>query len=131
MPQFIKKLERSNISNDLKEKSVLALRNILSFLDTVSAIRFDTRKTKNKKIFLNLLNLAYNQFSGYAGVFQKVLIFRSICKSLHKVNDSVYYCMSCCDFYKVNRFLLRIDNRLTSIYSKLLELNQIFEKKDD
>ena len=64
-------------------------------------------------------------------MFQKVLIFRSICKALHKANDSVYCCMSCCDFYKVNRFLLRIDNRLTSIYSKLLELNQIFEKKDD
>jgi len=51
MPQFIKKLERSNISNDLKEKLILALRNILSFLDTISAIRFDTRKTKNKKDF--------------------------------------------------------------------------------
>ncbi|KKO73812.1 hypothetical protein AAJ76_2210001596 [Vairimorpha ceranae] len=67
MPQFIKKLEISNLSDDLKQKSILALRNLSSFLDTVSAIRINLNKKKNKEYFFYSLNLACNQCRRSAG----------------------------------------------------------------
>ncbi|EEQ81152.1 hypothetical protein NCER_102618 [Vairimorpha ceranae BRL01] len=99
MPQFIKKLEISNLSDNLKQKSILALRNLSSFLDAINAIRINTNKKKNKEDFLNSINLACYQFSKYTGVFQKLLVFKLICSNLHKVDDCVFCCMSCCDFY--------------------------------
>ncbi|EEQ81246.1 hypothetical protein NCER_102432 [Vairimorpha ceranae BRL01] len=129
MPQFIKKLEISNLSDDLKQKSIFALRNLSSFLDTINAIRFDTRKKKNKEDFLNSLNLACYQFSRYTGVSQKLLIFKLICKNIHKVDDSVFCKVSGCDFYEVNRLLFYIDRRFNSFYGRLFKLREIVEKK--
>ena len=60
---------------------------------------------------------------------QELLIFKMICKNLHEICDSVFCCIPSCDFYKVNRLLLRIDNRFTSFYSNLLEFKEIFDKK--
>ena len=130
MPQFIKKLEISNLSDSLKQKSISALRNLSSFLDTINAIRFDTRKKKNKEDFLNSLNLACYQFSKYTGVFQKLLVFKLICSNLHKVDDCVFCCMSCCDFYGVNRLLFCIDRRFNSFYSRLSKLRDDLKKND-
>ena len=130
MLQFIKKLEISNLSNDLKQKSILALKNLLSFLDTISAIRINTVKKKNKEDFLNLLNLAYNQFSRYADVSQKLLIFKLTCKNLHKVNDSVFCKVSGCDFDEVNRLILFVERRFNSFYSRLKKLRVDFKKND-
>ena len=130
IPQFIKKLERSNISNDLKKKSILALRNISSFLNTINAIYINIEKIKSKKNFLNVLNLARNQFRKYASLFQKLLVFRSICSNLHKVDDCVFCCMSCCDFYGVNRLLFCIDRRFNSFYSRLSKLRDDLKKND-
>ncbi|KKO73887.1 hypothetical protein AAJ76_1870004830, partial [Vairimorpha ceranae] len=128
IPQFIKKLEISNLSDDLKQKSIFALKNLLSFLKTISEIYINTKKKKNKKEFLNLLNLAFNQFSGYAGVSQKLLTFKSICKSIHKVG--VGFCrMSCCDFYEVNRLLSSMHRRFSFLYIRLLKLKNSIEKK--
>ncbi|EEQ81207.1 hypothetical protein NCER_102507 [Vairimorpha ceranae BRL01] len=128
MPQFIKKLEISNLSDSLKQKSISALRNLSSFLDTINAIRFDTRKKKNKEDFLNSLNLACYQFSRYADVSQKLLVFRSICSNLHKVDDSVFCKVSGCDFYEVKRFLFYIDKRFNSFYGRLKKLRDDFKK---
>ena len=130
MLQFIKKLEISNLSNDLKQKSILALKNLLSFLDTINAIKINTNKKKNKKDFLNLLNLAYNQFSRYADVSQKLLIFKLTCKNLHKVNDSVFCKVSGCDFDEVNRLILFVERRFNSFYSRLKKLRVDFKKND-
>ena len=129
MPQFIKKLEISNLSNDLKQKSILALRNLLSFLDTISAIKVNTRKAKNKKEFLNSFNLAFIKFSMYTGVSQELLVFKLICNNLHRVGDSVFCSFFGCNFYKVNRYLFRIDRRFKSFNNRLLKLREIFEKK--
>ena len=130
MPQFIKKLETSNLSDDLKQESILALRNLSSFLDTINAIYINTWKTKNKEDFLNSLNLACYQFSKYTGVSQKLLIFKLICSNLHKVDDSVFCKVSGCDFYKVKRFLFYIDKRFNSFYSRLKKLRDDFKKND-
>ena len=131
MPQFIKKLEISNLSDDLKQKSILALQNLSCFLKTICEIYINTKKKKNKEDFLNSFNLPFNQFSRYADVSQELLIFKMICKNLHEICDSVFCCIPSCDFYKVNRLLLRIDNRFTSFYSNLLEFKEIIEKKND
>ena len=131
MLQFIKKLEISNLSNDLKQKSILALQNLSCFLKTICEIYINTKKKKNKEDFLNSFNLPFNQFSRYADVSQELLIFKMICKNLHEICDSVFCCIPSCDFYKVNRLLLRIDNRFTSFYSKLLQFKEIIEKKND
>ena len=130
MPQFIKKLEISNLSDELKQESILALRNLSSFLDTINAIYINTWKTKNKEDFLNSLNLACYQFSKYTGVSQKLLIFKLICSNLHKVDDSVFCKVSGCDFYKVKRFLFYIDKRFNSFYSRLKKLRDDFKKND-
>ena len=128
MPQLINQLEISNLSDELKRKSIFALKNLLSFLKTISEIYINTKKKKNKKEFLNLLNLAFNQFSGYAGVSQKLLTFKSICKSIHKVG--VGFCrMSCCDFYEVNRLLSSMHRRFSFLYIRLLKLKNSIEKK--
>ena len=129
MPQFIKKLEISNLSDDLKQNSIFALRNLSSFLDTISATRINTRKKKNKKEFLNSLNLAYNQFSKYALLSQKLLIFKYICKNLHSVYDGGFCCISSSDFNEVNRFIFSVKKRFNSFYSRLSKLREIFEKK--
>ncbi|EEQ81241.1 hypothetical protein NCER_102444 [Vairimorpha ceranae BRL01] len=127
--QFIKKLEISNLSDDLKQKSILALSNLSSFLDTINEIYINTKKKKNKEDFLFSLNLACNQFSRYTGVFQKLLIFKSICNNLHKIYDSVFCCIYSCDFYEVNRLLFYIDRRFNSFYGRLFKLREIFDKK--
>ncbi|KKO75897.1 hypothetical protein AAJ76_1000083480 [Vairimorpha ceranae] len=129
IPQFIKKLEISNLSDDLKQNSIFALRNLSSFLDTISATRINTRKKKNKKEFLNSLNLAYNQFSKYALLSQKLLIFKYICKNLHSVYDGGFCCISSSDFNEVNRFIFSVKKRFNSFYSRLSKLREIFEKK--
>ncbi|EEQ81221.1 hypothetical protein NCER_102478 [Vairimorpha ceranae BRL01] len=128
MPEFIKKLEISNLSDDLKQKSISALSNLSSFLDTISAIRINMVKKKNKEDFLNSLNLACYQFSKYTGASQKLLIFKLICKNIHKVDDSVFCKVSGCDFYEVKRFLFYIDKRFNSFYSRLLKLRDDFKK---
>ncbi|EEQ81228.1 hypothetical protein NCER_102467 [Vairimorpha ceranae BRL01] len=128
MPQFIKKLEISNLSDDLKQKSILALRNLSSFLDTINEIYINTKKKKNKEDFLNSLNLACYQFSKHTGVFQKLLVFKLICKNIHKVDDSVFCKVSGCDFYEVKRFLFYIDKRFNSFYGRLFKLREIVEK---
>ena len=130
MPQFIKKLEISNLSDELKQESILALRNLSSFLDTINAIYINTWKTKNKEDFLNSLNLACYQFSKYTGVSQKLLIFKLICKNIHKVDDSVFCKVSGCDFYEVNRLLFCIDRRFNSFYSRLSKLRDDLKKND-
>ena len=130
MPQHIKKLEISYLSDDLKQESILALRNLSSFLDTINAIYINTWKTKNKEDFLNSLNLACYQFSKYTGVSQKLLIFKLICSNLHKVDDSVFCKVSGCDFYEVKRFLFYIDKRFNSFYSRLKKLRDDFKKND-
>ena len=130
MPQFIKKLETSNLSDGLKQNSIFALRNLLSFLDSIKAIKVNTRKAKNKKDFLHLLNLACNQFRRYAGVSQKLLIFKFICNNLHKINDSVFCCISSCNFYEINWLLFCIDRRFSLFYSRLFSLREIFDKND-
>ena len=76
---------KPNLSGGLKQNSIFALRNLSSFLDTINAIYINTKEIKNKDDFLNSLNVACYQFSRYADVSQKLLIFKSICKSLHKV----------------------------------------------
>ena len=129
MPQFIKKLETSNLSDGLKQNSIFALRNLSSFLDTINAIYINTWKTKNKEDFLNSLNLACYQFSKYTGVSQKLLIFKLICKNIHKVDDSVFCKVSGCDFYEVNWLIFSVDRRFNSFYRKLLQLREIFDKK--
>ncbi|EEQ81582.1 hypothetical protein NCER_101933 [Vairimorpha ceranae BRL01] len=127
MPQFIKKLETSNLSDGLKQKSILALKNLLSFLDTISAIRINTVNKKNKKDFLNSLNLAFNEFSRYAGVSQKLLNFKLICNNLHELNDGGFCNFSSCDFYEVNRFLFLIDRKFNLLYKRLLKLMEDFK----
>ncbi|KKO74801.1 hypothetical protein AAJ76_440003756 [Vairimorpha ceranae] len=127
--QFIKKLEIFNLSDDLKQKSILALRNLSSFLDTISEIYINTKKKKNKEDFINSLNLACYQFSRYEDVSQKLLIFKLICKNIHKVDDSVFCCISSCDFYEVNWLIFSVDRRFNSFYRKLLQLREIFDKK--
>ena len=128
MPQFIKKLETSNLSDGLKQNSIFALRNLSSFLDTINAIYINTKKIKNKDDFLNSLNVACYQFSRYADVSQKLLIFKSICKSLHKVGVGSCH-MSCCDFYKVNRLLSSMHLRFNSLYRRLLGFKNSIGKK--
>ena len=81
-------------------------------------------KKKNKEDFLNSLNLAYNQFSRYADVSQKLFIFKFICINLHKVGDSDF-----CNFYEVNWLIDSVDRRFNSFYRKLLQLREIFDKK--
>ncbi|EEQ81292.1 hypothetical protein NCER_102347 [Vairimorpha ceranae BRL01] len=130
MPQFIKKLEISNLSDDLKQKSILALQNLSSFLDTIKSIKVITKKAKNKEDFLNSLNLACYQFSRYTDVSQKLLIFKLICNNLHKINDSVFCCIFSCNFYEINRLLFCIDRRFSSFYSRLFSLREIFDKND-
>ncbi|KKO74433.1 hypothetical protein AAJ76_720003453 [Vairimorpha ceranae] len=130
MPQFIKKLEISNLSDDLKQKSILSLRNLLSFLDTISAIRINTVKKKNKEDFLNSLNLACYQFSKYADVYQKLLIFKLICNNLHRVSDSVFCSFSCCKFYEINRLIFSVERRFNLFYSRLKKLRDDFKKND-
>ena len=129
IPQFIKKLEIFNLSDDLKQKSILALRNLSSFLDTISEIYINTKKKKNKEDFINSLNLACYQFSRYEDVSQKLLIFKLICKNIHKVDDSIFCCISSCDFYEVNWLIFFVDRRFNSFYRKLLQLREIFDKK--
>ena len=128
--QYIKNIEIFNLSDDLKQNYISALRNLSSFLDTVSAIRFDTRKKYNRKEFLHLLDLAYNQLDKYADVSQKLLIFKSICKTLHEVNDSIYCCTSCCDFIEVNKLIFSVDIRFNSFYGRLSILRDDFKKND-
>ncbi|KKO74285.1 hypothetical protein AAJ76_880009907 [Vairimorpha ceranae] len=130
MPQFIKKLEISNLSDDLKQKSIFALKNLLSFLKTICEIYINTKKKKNKEDFLNSLNLAFNQFSRYADVSQKLLIFKFICKNLHRIYDGVFCCVSYCDFYEVNRLIFFVERRFNLFYSRLSKLREIFEKND-
>ena len=130
MPQFIKKLEISNLSDDLKQKSIFALKNLLSFLKTICEIYINTKKKKNKEDFLNSLNLACYQFSKYTGVSQKLLIFKLICKNIHKVDDSVFCKVSGCDFYEVKRFLFYIDRRFNSFYGRLKKLRDDFKKNE-
>ena len=130
MPQFIKKLEISNLSDELKQRSIFALKNLLSFLDTINAIYINTWKTKKKEYFLNSLNLACYQFSKYADVYQKLLIFKLICNNLHKVNDSDFCNFSSCDFYEIFQFLFSVDKRVNSFYSRLKKLRDDFKKND-
>ena len=130
MPQFIKKLETSNLSDDLKQESILALRNLSSFLDTINAIRISTWKTKNKEDFLNSINLAFNQFSRYPDVSQKLLIFKFICKNLHRVYDSGFCFNSYCNFYEVNRLIFSVEKRFNLFYSRLKKLRDDFKKND-
>ncbi|KKO73849.1 hypothetical protein AAJ76_2040001892 [Vairimorpha ceranae] len=130
MPQFIKKLEISNLSDELKQRSIFALKNLLSFLDTINAIYINTWKTKKKEDFLNSLNLACYQFSKYADVYQKLLIFKLICNNLHKVNDSDFCNFSSCDFYEIFQFLFSVDKRVNSFYSRLKKLRDDFKKND-
>ena len=130
MPQFIKKLETSNLSDDLKQKSIFALKNLLSFLKTICEIYINTKKKKNKEDFLNSLNLAFNQFSRYADVSQKLLIFKFISKNLHRIYDGVFFCVSYCDFYEVNRLILFVERRFNSFYSRLKKLRDDFKKND-
>ncbi|EEQ81259.1 hypothetical protein NCER_102411 [Vairimorpha ceranae BRL01] len=130
MPQFIEELERSNLSDDLKQESILALRNLSSFLDTINAIYINTWKIKNKEDFLNSLNLACYQFSKYTGVSQKLFIFKLICKNLHEIYDSGFCCISSCDFYEVNWLIFSVKRRFNSFYSRLLQLRNDFKKND-
>ncbi|KKO74216.1 hypothetical protein AAJ76_980004563 [Vairimorpha ceranae] len=130
MPQHIKKLEISYLSDDLKQESILALRNLSSFLDTINAIRISTWKTKNKEDFLNSLNLAFNQFSRYPDVSQKLLIFKFICKNLHRVYDSGFCFNSYCNFYEVNRLIFSVERRFNLFYSRLKKLRDDFKKND-
>ncbi|KKO73586.1 hypothetical protein AAJ76_4220003, partial [Vairimorpha ceranae] len=130
MPQFIKKLEISNLSDDLKQKSILALQNLSSFLDTINRIYISTNKKKNKEDFLNSLNLSCNQFSKYTVVSQKLLIFKLICNNLHWVDESIFCCISSCNFYEINWLLFCIDRRFSLFYSRLFSLREIFDKND-
>ncbi|KKO75096.1 hypothetical protein AAJ76_320002978 [Vairimorpha ceranae] len=125
--QFIKKLEISNLCDDLKQNSIFALRSLLSFLDTISAIYINTKKKKNKKEFLNSLNPACNQFSKYADVSQKLLIFKLICNNLHEVNDGGFCCISDCDFYEIYHLLFSVDIRFNSLYKRLAKLRDNFK----
>ena len=127
MPQFINQLEISNLSHDLKQNSIFALRSLLSFLDTISAIYINTKKKKNKKDFINSLNPACNQFSKYADVSQKLLIFKLICNNLHEVNDGGFCCISDCDFYEIYHLLFSVDIRFNSLYKRLAKLRDNFK----
>ena len=130
IPQLIKKLEISNLSDELKQRSIFALKNLSSFLDTINAIRINTKKKKNKENFLNSLNLAYNQFIVYAGMSQKLLIFKLICNNLHEVNDGIFCCIPIFDFYEIYRLLFSVDKRVNSFYSRLKKLRDDFKKND-
>ena len=130
MPQFIKKLEISNLSDELKQRSIFALKNLLSFLDTINAIYINTWKTKKKEDFLNSLNLACYQFSKYADVYQKLLIFKLICNNLHRVSDSVFYSFSCCKFYEINRLIFYVERRFNLFYSRLNTFRKERKKND-
>ena len=48
IPHFLKNLEMSNLSCDLRQKSILALKNLSSFLETLSAVDTNIKKEATK-----------------------------------------------------------------------------------
>ena len=81
IPKFIKKLETSNLSDDLKHKSVFALNNLSSFLETIHVIYINTKK--NEKRFYKFKNLACKKFNRNTDVSESLFIVESNFRNLH------------------------------------------------
>ena len=125
--QFIEKIEISNLSNNLKHRSILALSNLSSFLDTINPITINATQAPMQD-FVDSLNLAYKKFKGYAVVSENLFIFKSKFKSLHMVGNE-YICSSSCTFCKIRKLSKSFNKRFNSFYKKLLEFKKVLKKK--
>lgn len=125
LPQHIKGLETSNLSNDRKYNSTIALTSLSNFLDIISAISIK-RKQPTLRDFLSSLDSACEKFNLYYDVFQQLLILKSSWSDLHMV-DKKFFCRDNCNLCDIQRLINSINTRLDSFYSRLKKLRESFK----
>ena len=125
IPHFIKKLETSNLTDDLKNKLILALASLSSFLVDISKIYINTNQP-SMHYFLKLLNITCAKFSHYADVSKNFLILDLIYNEFLLVsNRSLHF--SYYDFNKIKQMLIGINKRFNYFSKQLFILKESME----
>ncbi|KKO75342.1 hypothetical protein AAJ76_2400050936 [Vairimorpha ceranae] len=127
IPEFREKLKKTNLPSDFKHKVILALTSLSNFLDTICAIYIRT-KQKSIQDFIALLDLAYDKFSFYDDILQKISIYYLHFDVLQVINNG-FFRHDNCNFCKVLKLSNNVKRRLVFFYRRLIKLRDAFKKR--